>query len=101
MVKGLALGELNISLSAFLHEYTYNEVILHLHYHNKKKELENRNNWEQTRTLAYMIASANGYKGTRTNLMPFDWDNEVQKRGFDKSKQLTQEEVQKMLKEIM
>nr|WP_254009196.1 hypothetical protein [Bacteroides ovatus] len=52
-----------------------------------------KNDWEQTRMIAYIIAQCNSSKQLKvTDILKFDWDND----NHDKQEIITQEDVARL-----
>lgn len=81
------MGEGGISPSYFLDKMTFGEVEAFLTGFNRR----NREAWEQTRVIGYIIAQANSTKKLeQTDILRFPWDNE---RETKKDTQVSDEEM--------
>lgn len=72
----LLVVEGNISPEYFLDKMQMYELpVMLTHFYKRKKE-----EWEQTRLLAYVVAQSNSTKKLKmTDIMSFSWDNEIEK----------------------
>ena len=71
------VGEGGVSPSYFLDKMTFGEVEAFLIGFNRR----NREAWEQTRVIGYIIAQSNSTKQLEhTDILRFPWDEEIDKK---------------------
>ncbi|MDL2243907.1 hypothetical protein LJC54_00155 [Parabacteroides sp. OttesenSCG-928-J18] len=71
--------------------YELNNLIENIHY-------KNREQWEQTRLLAYISASPYSKKSLKINdIMEFDWDNKKEEK--QEPKEITDADIERLRRE--
>lgn len=84
------VGEGGVSPSYFLDKMTFGEVEAFLTGFNRR----NRDAWEQTRIIGYIIAQANSTKKLeQTDILRFPWDEESTER---KDTHVSEEEIKRL-----
>lgn len=82
------VGQCGISPSYFLDEMQFYEVDLFLNGYEKRCH----DGWEQTRTIAYMVAQVNSTKTLNpAKILPFSWDKKE-----IKSVEATKEDIERL-----
>lgn len=85
------VGRGGVSPSHFFYDMTFGEAAAYMRgYH-----LRERDEWERTRQIAYMIAQVNSSKElSPTSIMPFPWDKEktveVDEKEIDRIRSIAQ-----------